>query len=363
MKSVVYSILVAGLLFGVAFAQDLGNSRELPDKNTPVVIYEPPAVPRQGGDTIFDATVIPGLPYSNTGTTDGYVNDYDESCPYSGSLSPVVVYSFTPDGDVSIDVDLCGSGYDTKVYIYDEDLHLIDCNDDAYFYDDPCGVYVSKLENVALLGGVTHYIVIDGYGGYFGPYVLNIEEREPCFVFCPEDAVPEGEPPLHDGYQDAYNGGCNSPEFGYPFQAVNWTNDEDGIPPYDGEAWMCGRSGWYLNPVGLELRDTDWFRVFARETGMMEVTVESEFPCYIFVLGILDCNLPVTFLWGEADCGAPVTLTFPMEAGQEEWLWVGPAAFSGPVTEFTYFMTVSNNTFDTVPAKGMSWGGVKSLYR
>jgi hypothetical protein len=31
--------------------------------------------------------------------------------------------------------------------------------------------------------------------------------------------------------------------------------------------------------------------------------------------------------------------------------------------EFTYFMTVSNNTFDVVPAKEMSWGGVKSLFR
>lgn len=33
---------------------------------------------RQGGDTIADATVILAIPYSDTGTTTGYVDDYDE---------------------------------------------------------------------------------------------------------------------------------------------------------------------------------------------------------------------------------------------------------------------------------------------
>lgn len=362
MRTFLGVLLIWGLA-GTAEAQDFISSREIPTKNTPIVIYEPPAVPRQGGDTIANATVVPGLPYSYAGTTFGYVNDYDEACPYTGSTSPDVVYCFTSEDDVSIDVDLCGSGYDTKVYIYDEELNLIDCNDDAYFAGDPCGVYVSKIENAALAGGVTYYIVIDGYGGEAGPYLLYITEWEQCFVYCPEDAVPEGEPPLHDGYQDAHNGGCNSPEFGTPFQAIDWTNDEDGIPPYDGSAWLCGKSGWYVGPGGNETRDTDWFRVYAHETGMMEFTVESEFPCYMFVMGVLDCALPAVYLQAIADCEAPATLTFPMEAGQEEWLWVGPTTFSGPVTEFTYYMTVTNNTFDTVPAREMSWGGVKSLYR
>ena len=149
MKSLFVVCLIAGLFVGTATAQDLGNSREIPVKNTPVVIYEPPAIPKQGGDTIGDAAVIPGLPYSNTGTTAGYNNDYDEACPYTGSTSPDVVYSFTPDSDVDVDVDLCGSSYDTKLYIYDSDLNRIACNDDAYF-DDDCGVYVSKIETNSL---------------------------------------------------------------------------------------------------------------------------------------------------------------------------------------------------------------------
>ena len=256
MKAVILSFLVASLCLGSAIAQDLGNSRELPVKNTPIVTYEPPAVPRQGGDTIDDATVIPGLPYLITGTTAGYIDDYDEVCPYTGSTAPDVVYSFTPDSDVQIDVDLCGSGYDTKLYIYDADLRLIACNDDFYF-DEVCGIYTSKIENVALFGGNTYYIVIDGYGGDFGPYVINVNTYDHCSVYCPEDAVPEGEPTLSNGYEDAYNGGCNAPEFGNPFQRIDWTNDEDGVPPYDGFAWLCGKSGWYTGPSGGNYRDTD----------------------------------------------------------------------------------------------------------
>jgi hypothetical protein len=95
----------------------------------------------------------------------------------------------------------------------------------------------------------------------------------------------------------------------------------------------------------------------------MEFTVDSEYPCYMFVIRPPDCNLPVVNPTAIADCDAPGTLIFQVIPGEEIWLWVGPTTFSGPVTEFPYFMTVSNNTFDTVPAEGMSWGGVKSLYR
>ena len=90
MRTGIVLLMILGVV-GIALAQDLGSSRKIPAKKTPVVIYEPPAVPRQGGDTIEDATVIPGLPYSNTGTTEGFVDNYNEVCPYTGSTSPDVV--------------------------------------------------------------------------------------------------------------------------------------------------------------------------------------------------------------------------------------------------------------------------------
>jgi len=271
------------------------------------------------------------------------------------------VYSFTPVSDILINVDLCGSSYDTKTYIYDTAYNLIACNDDFYF-GDPCGMYVSKIEGADLMAGSTYYIVIDGYGGEFGEYALFVEEFEECILNCPADAVAEGEPPLVDDYVDNYNGGCGSHEpGGDPYQDIDWINMEAGSP-YNGHAWMCAISGWYTSSGGAS-RDTDWFRVYALETGMMEVTAESELPLYLFKLAPTDCNEVGVELMAETFCDVPATLSFPVTTGEEIWLWTGPTTFEGPFNEFTYFMTVSNNMFNVVPSEGMSWGKVKSLYR
>ena len=171
-----------------AIAQDFSNSKILPVKNKPTVTYIPPAEVKQGGDTILDATVITGLPYSNAGNTCGYIDDYDEACPSPDSTSPDVVYTFVPGSDMVITVDLCDSGYDTKTYIYDAAMSLVGCNDDFYF-DPICGEWTSKIESAALLAGGTYYIVIDGYGGECGDYMLNVTEFEECVVDCPADAV------------------------------------------------------------------------------------------------------------------------------------------------------------------------------
>ncbi len=96
---------------------------------------------------------------------------------------------------VYVDIDLCCSSYDTKVYVYDAGLNLIACNDDFYF-GAPCGVYVSKLENIPFAAGGTYYIIIDGYGEASGAYVLDITGFVPCVVTCPAGGYPEGEPPL-----------------------------------------------------------------------------------------------------------------------------------------------------------------------
>jgi len=104
------ALLVALLaLTSTTVAFDLGN--------------QPPAdPPRQGGDTIEDA-----IPITIPGTTDGYTNDYDEACPFIGTTAPDVVYTVTPAADIAVDIDLCYSSYDTKLYVYDENLNLIAC--------------------------------------------------------------------------------------------------------------------------------------------------------------------------------------------------------------------------------------------
>ena len=212
MRKLLVLTLVIGVA-GFAAAADLGNLT--PAKSDPIVPENPVNPDRQGGDTIFDATVIPGLPYNDSGTTFGYLDDYDEVCPYSGSTSADVCYVYTPAAAAAVDIDLCGSSYDTKLYVYDAGLALVACNDDFYF-DDVCGVYVSKLENVNLAAGETYYIIVDGYGGDAGDYLLEIIGFEPCVVDCPAGAFIEGEPSWSTAMPTATTAAATAPSSATP---------------------------------------------------------------------------------------------------------------------------------------------------
>jgi len=150
-----------------------------PDTSDPNIIL-------QGGDTISDATVITSLPFNDNGTTTGYTDNYDEACPYMGFGAPDVVYKISCVSDMWIDIDLYGSAYDTKLYIYEDAVTPASpyaCNDD--YYDD----YTSALLYLRLNGGHSYYIVIDGYGNYAGDYNLAVVECEGPANLCPEASV------------------------------------------------------------------------------------------------------------------------------------------------------------------------------
>jgi hypothetical protein len=338
---------------GAAIAQDLGYSWDLTVKMTPTITYTPPAEVKVGGDTVDDATVIPGLPYSDTGNTCEYVDRYDEACPFADSSAEDVVYSFTPGSDMWINVDLCGSSYDTKTYIYDIDLNLIACNDDFY-YGSPCGYMVSKIQGAPLVGGATYFIVVDGFIEC-GVYLLEVTEYAPpsCEVTCDVDAVPEGEPPLVPGYIDAWNGGCYSDPPVY--QLIDWANTAAG------EAKLCGVIGWYDYIV----TDTDWFSAISLSE--MTFTVESEYPCNIYLVDPNDCEDIYQYGIATADCGVPATLVVPANPSGIFYFLVKPVAIDPPpfpVFEFTYYATLTGHEWDEpVPQEEMSWGGVKALYR
>jgi hypothetical protein len=327
-------------LVGSAMAFDLGSDRPVkPEVNYPENV---PSDMRQGGDTIIDAVVVSLPVVDGTGTTAGYNNDYDEICPFSGSTSPDVVYTVTPDADTSVDIDLLGSAYDTKLYVYDANLALVACNDD--FHPD----WTSKLENLPLMGGMQYYIIVDGYGGASGNYVININEFEPCVIDVPVGAELEGEPPLADGYADDYNGGCNSPEFGNPFSAIT-----TGL--------FAGVSGWYITADGGASRDTDWFELTVPAEGFIEFIADAEFATFMFELGPLDCGSvaviqDVTF--GPCTEG---TMTISGAPGSTVWFWVGPTTFEGPVNEYNY-VVYSNLPMDPVATESHSWTGVKALF-
>jgi hypothetical protein len=222
------------------------------------------ALRQEGGEDCASATAIASLPYSATGYTCDNNDDYDEVCPYSGSTSPDVVYSYTPSTNEAIDIDLYGSSYDTKVYVYDgtcDNAYLVACNDD--YYSD----YTSAIFGLGLTGGHTYYIVVDGYGGACGDYLLNVSIYVPCDVVCPPGGIVDGEPICYDGYVDNYNGGCNSSPF--VFETINCGDT------------ICGTSGVY-DAGGY--REMDWFRLDLANAATLTWSAVAEFPVALWII-------------------------------------------------------------------------------
>ncbi len=183
MKTAGLAVIMVVVLGVVALA--VSPTNVAPMKNS-VVSGVPHPTGRVGGETIETATVIAGLPFSDAGNTCEFVHDYDESCPYAGSTSPDCVYSFAAGADMLVDIFLCMSTYDTKVFVY-EDVYTpgipLACIDDSYDCEEfNTYMYQSWLTEVALYAGHTYYIVVDGYGGDCGDYILDIYEVEVCAV-------------------------------------------------------------------------------------------------------------------------------------------------------------------------------------
>jgi hypothetical protein len=248
---------------------------------------------------------------------------------------------------------MCHSSYDTFIYVYDEEMNNIACNDDYYFEDDgPCHVYASKIEHVALDQGATYYIIVAGYAGC-GDYQIDITEYEPCVLAC--SGSPEGEPALHDGYVDEYNGGCLSAG---TMQALNGDQAGDLI--------VCGKSGWYGSADGGARRDTDWFVVTVGSAGLVEWTMEAEERTTGHLLEPHDCDAAAVVANLIVERCTEETLAMPGQPGDVLWFWVGPTTFAPPSGfvghEYDYVCRFSGLEASIV-VEPSSWGSVKSLFR
>ena len=331
-----------------------------------------PQPPSPGaGDTIGNPFVLPEIPCWVSGTSVGFTNDYDEACPYSGSTAPDVVYAYSASGGVpSINIDLCHSSYDTKVYVYDStDLdNPIACNDDFYF-GAPCYTYSSYLGQVPVVDGQTYYIVIDGYGPSSGFYAMSVSDGgvpppigaccapngactvttevgcaapgvwqgpntncnpnpcpQPPPITCTAGALLEGEPLCQDGYVDNYNGGCNSTPV--IWQAV--------APQAGGCAVVCGKSCTYLL-YGGSSRDTDWY--LSNSGGLVSYTMTAEFPFVMALFTGTDCaGLVYTYYVGQM--GETGTLAGSVPVGQEVGFFAANSGFSGFPAEQDYILNI-----------------------
>ncbi len=337
-------VLLLLTLAGASGASITGNLS--PTIKDPGVPYVNPPV-RVNGDTVDDPFVVPGsLPQTVTGTTAGFANDYDEVCPYSGSTAPDVVYSFTLTSPytLAINIDLCYSSYDTKLYVHQDASTPgapFACNDD-YYFAAPCYTYSSFLGMVPVAVGHTYYIVIDGYGSANGAYSCRIDDgglgewvgaccfagggcsvvlephctgiwQGPGTTCIPNPCVPlpQVECPPGSLVEIEDNGGCNSTP--HTFQPIH--------PQAEGCATMCG-TAW----ANYNSRDTDWYLSFGTGETMTGTAVGEFGLQYLLIYGT-DCAAPSYYL-ATADPGVPVTLSCVVDDGAEVWNWLGCAVFA-----------------------------------
>lgn len=325
------------------------STAALAQKPADHVLRNPAGDSREGGETIADALEVP-FPFSDTGATCDNIDDYDEQCPYSGSTSPDVVYTFVPPYSCSVDIDLAGSTYDTKAYVYDADLNVVACNDD--YYPD----YVSLLQAVPFDGGQRYYLVIDGYGGDCGEYVVSVCDPLPCDFGCYGANILEGEPDVYFGYDDQFNGGCDvDPP---AFQILTQPAGEDRIV-------FCGRTGYAGSGTSWQ-RDVDWLQVMAMGTELrLEFHAPYSFAATLDVLFLDDCEDVSLLPYELSSCGMLDDLMVPTVPGQMVTLRIEPLHELLPACtwytpdEYKLFIT---GAAGAVATESWSWTAVKALY-
>ncbi len=136
------------------------------------------------GDDCSNAKTLTSLSYCLEDCTVGYNDDYNEMCPFNELGASDLVYKFQPSFNQTVNIDLCESSFDTKMYIYEGTCGSFNSGEAIYCNDDYCGVngWRSRLEDVYFQAGMEYYIVIDGWGANDkGEFMLCFENE------CPGD--------------------------------------------------------------------------------------------------------------------------------------------------------------------------------
>jgi hypothetical protein len=320
-----------------------------------VTAAERDAALRQGGDTFASAFPFATIPYTDSGSTVGYTDDYEESCGTGEGAAPDVVYAFTPPTTGYYDFNLCGSAYDTKLNIYDQGETLLACNDDVdYTLDpgDPCCLN-ARIADYFCTAGETYYLVVDGYGTEAGDYTLTVSDWVHCAVETAGATSTEGEAPLVTGENDLHNCGCNCA--GTPVNV-------SVMVEADGQAAVALVQGWR----DFGVRDADWFEFTAGSSGSVHVEFESALRARIRVFDSVDCDLASTLVdLIVAPCDvlafdvnmAPGAV-FPIALMPQQYV----PPFGGVPAEYDALLTVSGLS-PSVATATTSWGALKAMYR
>jgi len=302
---------------------------------------------RQGGDTPASATAIPSLPYSDTGTTVGYVNDVTN---FSG---PDVFYSMTLGAFTDVTASLCGSAFDTGLEIYVNaggSLGALMASN-----DDFCGL--QSQVTVGLAAG-NYYIVVDGWGGNSGAYTLAVDGSggtNPCDEFSNTViTLPYTGTGTNVGAPDVL--GTDSGDVGYTFtltqeSAVTFTSclpgtdyDSDSYlylgDPCDGGTQLYYNDGGGCSPVYWA---SNWFLDCGNLTAGTYTLVLSGYSTlegnYEFSISATPCSCPPInctgtaeaepndgpnadpIVFGEISCGETVCGTVSASGGSRDTDW------------------------------------------
>ena len=282
----------------------------------------------QGADNASTAVPI-AAGVTTAGTTVGFNNTTDATCPYSGSTSPDVFYSYSSPAGSSFSVSLCESGYDTKTYVFDNATGLLAqtsngmgdaCNDDACSSSGG-GLFRSLLLCV-LQGPLGSTIAVDGWGGDQGPYNILVNQQADedcapppaCLVECPPGfpVEPDDCDFGNTAPNDTVNGGCNSSP--PVFTAINCDEPVCGTSYFDGA-----------------FRDTDWWELdnSGDDNGTVyTITGLAEFDWVYGRVdngcGALDCSQVTAF--AEVAVGgpcSPIEVITPNLLNCVAWFFVG----------------------------------------
>jgi hypothetical protein len=173
---------------------------------------------------------IPSIPFSDTRTTCGYLDDY-------GVSGPDVIYKMVLAQPMTLDISTCNSSidWDTELYLWGNG----DCGTPNFIASADFGCTNSY--NLSLISGIslqagTYYISVDGWFGFCNQYTLDVTQAIPCVTECPPGSIPEGE-----ALGDSTNDGCTllAPAFG----AISCGETVCGLSYYDGDR---RDSDWYL---------------------------------------------------------------------------------------------------------------------
>ena len=147
-----------------------------------------------GAIDLGTATGAGVLLFDTTGATTSAMQP--ATCANTGGSTSVnqdIWYSWTAPTTDFYTFDTCGSGYDTKLAVWEGvDCAMASCL--GYDDDGPCGALNSVIEPPMLIkAGTACLIQIGGFGGNFGPGVLNITGTATGTNYCAQNANSTGD--------------------------------------------------------------------------------------------------------------------------------------------------------------------------